>query len=225
VFGPERIYAVIQGLIILILSIAVHEFGHAFVADRLGDRLPRSQGRVTLNPIAHADPLGTLLLPTMFLALTGGYGFGWGKPVQVNPVAFTRKLEMRTGHMLVALAGPMMNILLGTILAIVLVALSASGTISDSSALGQGLERAVVINFILAFFNLVPAPPLDGGAVLEGFLPRSALSGWHQVKVYGPFVLLALIMIPGASKVFVDPAIWVTNKLFALLVTLFGLAP
>ena len=103
--SPEDIRWIIQALIILILSICVHEFGHAIVADKLGDPLPRSQGRVTLNPLAHADPIGTLLFPLMALVLTKSLGFGWGRPVEVSPRHFTRKLSMRTGHMLVAADG------------------------------------------------------------------------------------------------------------------------
>lgn len=113
--SPEQIRWIIQALIILILSICVHEFGHAIVADKLGDPLPRSQGRTTLNPAAHADPIGTLLFPLIALVATKGasLGFGWGKPVQVSPRHFTRKVSMRTGHMLVAAAGPCMNLLFG----------------------------------------------------------------------------------------------------------------
>src|SRR4051812_23159284 len=96
----EHIRSVVVNLIILILSICVHEFGHAIVADRLGDRLPRSQGRVTLNPMAHADPFGTILFPAILMLTRSSIGFGWGRPVQVNPNAFTRKLSMRKGHLL-----------------------------------------------------------------------------------------------------------------------------
>src|SRR5688572_21439230 len=114
---PERLqYAVVQ-MVVLILSIAVHEFGHAFVADRLGDRLPRSQGRVTLNPIAHIDPIGTLAMPILGILIMGGIGFGWGRPVMVSPMAFTRKLRMKTAHLLVAAAGPFMNLVFGVVIA------------------------------------------------------------------------------------------------------------
>jgi Zn-dependent protease len=141
----EAVRMILLQMITLILSIAVHEFGHAIVAYKLGDNLPKQQGRVTLNPIAHADPMGTLLFPMVFLVMTGGrsIGFGWGKPVQVRPVAFTRKLAMRTGHMLVALAGPMMNVLLGTVIIGVHGALRATGTIDGASALG--LSKSTIV--------------------------------------------------------------------------------
>src|SRR5215207_8664701 len=109
--SPDQLLRVIQGVIILIASVAVHEFGHAYMADRLGDPTPRSQGRVTLNPIPHIDPIGTLLLPV--LGAFAGSTFGWGRPVMIRPERLTRRLSMETGHALVAVAGPAMNIILG----------------------------------------------------------------------------------------------------------------
>src|ERR1700749_3101591 len=120
---PERIRQAIISVIVLVISVAVHEFGHAIMADRLGDDTPRRQGRVTLNPLAHADPIGTFLLPivgSVFAAGAGfGGGFGWGKPVQWQPARVDRKWKMSTAQILVAIAGPSMNILLGTVLALV----------------------------------------------------------------------------------------------------------
>ena len=208
--SPQEIRWIIQALIILILSICVHEFGHAIVADKLGDPLPRSQGRTTLNPAAHADPLGTLLVPLIGLLVTKGasIGFGWGKPVQVSPRHFTRKMRMRTGHMLVAAAGPMMNLLFGIFISFVLLVLLKTQTLDTTSEISHALSRAVQINFVLMFFNLIPAPPLDGGAVLEGVLPSRYLPAWEKVSVYGPFVLMAVIFIPGFHKIFTVPAMW-----------------
>ncbi len=113
-------------LIALVLSIAVHEFGHAFSADKLGDRTPRLQGRVTLNPLVHADPIGTLLFPVIAVLMNTGILFGWGRPVQINPVAFTRKLRMKTAHLIVAAAGPAMNVILALLLTILLLLLLMS---------------------------------------------------------------------------------------------------
>lgn len=206
----EQIQTIIQVLITLILSICVHEFGHAIVADKLGDPLPRSQGRTTLNPVAHADPIGTLLFPLIALVATGGQslGFGWGRPVEVSPRHFTRRLSMRTGHMLVAAAGPMMNILFGVFISLVLLTLVRTGVLTPDNPLQQALFYAIFINFVLAFFNLIPAPPLDGGAVLEGLLPARYLPAWHKVAVFGPFVLMAVIFIPQVRNVFIAPALW-----------------
>ena len=217
--SPEQIRWIIQTLIILILSICVHEFGHAFVADRLGDRLPRSQGRVTLNPLAHADPIGTLAFPLVGLVWTGGasIGFGWGRPVQVNPTSFSRRFSMRTGHLFVAAAGPAMNILFGILIAVIHVALLKGGVIDPASPLNKALAYAVLLNFVLAFFNLIPAPPLDGGAVLEGLLPQKWLPKYQEYAVYGPFVLMAVIFIPELQMVFVRPATFLVQHLSDLL--------
>jgi Zn-dependent protease len=211
-FSPEKVRWIIQALIILILSICVHEFGHAIVADKLGDKLPRRQGRVSLNPIRHADPIGTLLFPFMFLAMVGSLGFGWGRPVQIQPVNFTRKLRMRTAHMFVALAGPLMNVLFALVISVVHVILLKTGTITATSdggvpsTLHELLLYAQFLNLILFFFNLIPAPPLDGGAVVEGLLPDRWLPQYQRYAVYGPFVLFAVIFIPGLARVFVWPA-------------------
>jgi len=217
--GPEQIRHIIQVMIILILSICVHEFGHAIVADKLGDRLPRSQGRVTLNPLAHADPIGTLAFPLIALVWTGGasLGFGWGRPVQVNPVAFNRKYSMRTAHMFVAAAGPAMNILFGTFIALVHFTLLQTGVLSPTSALNSALSSAVAMNFILCFFNLIPAYPLDGGTVIEAFLPERMLPAYQNFQVYGPFVLMAVIFIPQLQWLFVTPALYLAHHLYGLL--------
>ncbi len=224
--NPETIRLIIQGMIILILSIAVHEYGHAIMAHKLGDRLPESQGRVTLNPLAHADPIGTLLFPMLGLLFSGGqgFGFGWGRPVQVNPMSFSRKFRMRTAHMFVALAGPMMNIVFGLLIAIILAGLLAFGVLDRAHPLTEALHYAIYLNFILFFFNLIPAPPLDGGAVLEGLLPDRYLPAFQRYSVYGPFVLMAVIFIPGLGKLFVTPAIWLHDIVWSLMSALFGLS-
>lgn len=212
--SPEQIRLIIQTLIILVLSICVHEFGHAIVADKLGDPLPRSQGRTTLNPAAHADPIGTLLFPVLALVATKGasLGFGWGRPVQVSPVSFTRKLSMRAGHMLVAAAGPTMNLLFGVFISLIHLALLKTGVLSPADALNGPLSLAVELNFVLAFFNLIPAPPLDGGAVLEGLLPQRMVPRYQKLAVYGPFVLMAVIFIPQFQAVFLTPAVWLYHS-------------
>jgi Zn-dependent protease len=206
--SPDALRMVIVKMIILILSIAVHEFGHAIMADRLGDDLPRSQGRVTLNPIAHADPIGTLMLPALGLLLTGGasIGFGWGRPVQINPRAFTRRLRTKVAHMFVAAAGPGMNIGFGLFISIVWFFLVKYGALGFQSELHAGIHTAIQINFVLAFFNLIPAPPLDGGSVLAGLLPDRMQPAYRNYAQYGIFVVLAFMMIPTLSAIFLYPA-------------------
>src|SRR5437773_4612288 len=114
---PQKLYWVVVGVFVLVVSVALHEFGHAAMATMLGDATPRRQGRVTLNPMAHADPIGTLLLPLiggLYSAAGGGVGgFGWGRPVQWQPSRISRKWRMATATILVAIAGPAMNVLLG----------------------------------------------------------------------------------------------------------------
>jgi len=223
-FSPEHMRWVVQAMAVLLLSICVHEFGHAFIADKLGDDTPSRQGRVTLNPIAHADPIGTLLFPLLGLLYAGAPGFGWGRPVQVQPRNFTRKFPMRVGHMFVALAGPAMNLMFATFLAILHMTLLRFDVIplDHTHQANIVLTYAVGLNFILFFFNLIPAPPLDGGAVTEGLMPQKYLSAWRQFAVYGPFILMAVILIPQLSRIFVWPATKVTAILYDGLAALFG---
>ncbi|HLU65600.1 MAG TPA: site-2 protease family protein [Kofleriaceae bacterium] len=218
-FSPEQIRWIIQALIILILSICVHEFGHAIVADKLGDPLPRSQGRTTLNPASHADPIGTLLFPLVALIATkgGSLGFGWGRPVEVSPRHFSRRFTMRTGHLMVAAAGPLMNLLFGMFISLVHLTLWKTGVLPHDSQLHQPLLYAVQLNFVLMFFNLIPAPPLDGGAVLEGLLPARYLPAYHRYAVYGPFVLMGVILIPGAAMIVAVPARWLSEVWWNLI--------
>lgn len=154
----------------------------------------------------------------MFLLMTAGksIGFGWGKPVMVNPLAFTRKLRMRVAHMLVAAAGPAMNLLLGTTVVIVHAMLLKYGVIDDGSEFNRFLHAAAFLNFILMFFNLIPAPPLDGGAVVEGLLPERLVPEYQKFAVYGPFVLLAVIFIPQLRWLFVTPAYALGDALYGL---------
>lgn len=214
--NPETVRRVVQGMVILLLSIAVHEFGHAWVADRLGDRLPRRQGRVTLNPIAHADPIGTLALPLLFLAFTPGLGFGWGKPVE-------HTTHDRKRRIYISFAGPAMNVILGTIIAIIHVTLLATGTLHVGHAMSDALAYAVTLNFVLFFFNLLPAQPLDGGSVARGLIPRSWLDGWDKFAVYAPFIVMACIAVPALGRIFLWPANQVAEQLYRLLAMIFGL--
>jgi Zn-dependent protease len=196
-FEPEEIRLIFQGIIFLVLSICVHEYGHAIVADKLGDRLPRSQGRTTLNPMSHADPIGTFAFPLVSLVITHGssIGFGWGKPVMVNPNSFTRRFQMRTSHMMVAAAGPAMNVILGVLITSAHLIATKQQLISSAEA-HQAFMAAGMLNFGLAIFNCIPAAPLDGGAILEGLLPHKYVPRYQELSVYGPFVLMAVIMIP-----------------------------
>lgn len=215
--SPESVRVVVVGMIIFILSVAVHEFGHAFVADRLGDRLPRAQGRVTLNPAAHADPIGTLLLPFFFLATTGSIGFAWGKPVM-------HTTHDRKRRLFISAAGPAMNVVLAFVTAAILVALVRFGVIQDGTAAVGALHLVVLLNFSMFFFNLLPAAPLDGGSVVRGLIPESWVDAWDRYAVYAPFVLLAFLMIPRIGVIVWKPAYEATDWTIQLFVRLFGAA-
>jgi len=193
--SADQVRVALFYVIAFVVSVSVHEFGHAFVADRLGDRIPRLQGRLTLSPIAHIDPIGTLAVPLLGTLVAGLPLFAWGKPVQTNPANYTRRMSMRTGSMLVAAAGPFMNLVLAVIGSLVIVALTHAGVLSP--ALQRGLiAYIVVLNLVLLFFNLIPLGPLDGSAVLAGLLPPSMQRIAELNRKYGMLVLLVLFLSP-----------------------------
>lgn len=223
--STTQIRWILIDLFVLIISVALHEFGHAFMADRLGDDTPRRQGRVTLNPMAHADPIGTLLLPVLggiYGAMGGvGGGFGWGRPVQWQPHKVRRSISMSTASILVAVAGPGMNFLLGTILALVHVALLSKGVIVMYSEPDKILAFASMTNFVLLFFNLVPTPPLDGGHVMHNLLPRRLQGKYENVARYGPFIVMAVAMIPPINQIFLVPAGFLDKQIMHMWSLLF----
>jgi Zn-dependent protease len=188
-FSPEQIRGILQALGFLVISIALHEYGHAIVADKLGDSLPRRQGRTTLNPLAHSDPIGTLAFPLLGLIATkgAGIGFGWGKPVLVQPNHFTRRFKQRTSHMFVAAAGPAMNVLLAILISTIHLILLKSGVLDYGNAVSRALVMGALLNFGLAVFNCIPAPPLDGGTIIEGFLPNNAADHYAGDWATSPF--------------------------------------
>lgn len=233
--SPQQIRNIVVGVFILLISVALHEFGHAIAAYKLGDDTPKRQGRVTLNPLAHADPIGTLLLPVVggIYAAAGGVvgGFGWGKPVQWQPSKVRRTIKMATANIIVSFAGPFMNLLLGTVLTVVHVILIKAGvvTMAVDPATGQFaspvdmiLYAAAFTNFILFFFNLLPIPPLDGGHILQAFTPYRHRDKYDAYARYGPFVLLGVMLIPKVQVVFSAPARWCTEGLYKGLFSLLG---
>jgi Zn-dependent protease len=180
----------------LVLSLSLHEFAHAYAADLQGDRYPRAMGRVTINPVRHLDPLGTLLILLV--------GFGWAKPVEFRPSALR---SQRFGGALVALAGPMMNLLLAIVGLVGLrLTLSDPIIIGDTLLVNQGGLTGQIavfwiyfasINVILAVFNLLPLPPLDGSRLLTIFLPPKRHNIIYFLDKYGFFILLGLLFFGG----------------------------
>jgi Zn-dependent protease len=224
--SSAQIRQILVDLFILIISVALHEFGHAKMADMLGDDTPRRQGRVTLNPVAHADPIGTLLLPVLsgiFNAAGGVGGFGWGRPVQWQPRNVRRKWRMSTASILVAIAGPGMNLILGTVVCIIHVVLLWRGVLDGKTAVDDVLFAAVGTNYLLFFFNLLPSPPLDGGHVIENLMPYKYRARYESVARYAPFALLAIIAIPRLGMIFAAPAGWLRDGVYHGFLSIFGL--
>ncbi|MGD2163622.1 MAG: site-2 protease family protein [Anaerolineales bacterium] len=183
-FGNESLSTIIARIITLVVALTIHEFSHAWSADQLGDDTPRLQGRLTLNPLAHLDPIGSLML---LLA-----GFGWARPVQVNPYALRRANP--AGMVIVAAAGPFSNLLLAILAAIPFRAglLSASFNAGFVSSL---FLEFIWINLILLFFNLIPIFPLDGEKIADYFLPPQGQRVLDQLRPYGPIILMGLIVL------------------------------
>jgi len=173
-------------LAVLIPSVMLHEISHGAVALAFGDDTAKRAGRLTLNPIAHVDPFGTLILP-MLLALTGAGVFGWAKPVPVNPAQLRNP---RQQALLVSLAGPATNIALAVLAAGVLRAHLVHTNLAVRIVFDAGF-----VNVVLAAFNLLPIPPLDGSAVIERFLPRSWWPRYMHLRQYSMGVLLILVLL------------------------------
>jgi Zn-dependent protease len=194
--------------VVLVIAFTFHEFAHAYVADYFGDDTPRMQGRLTLNPLAHLDPIGSLLLLVA--------GFGWAKPVQINPYALQRRSQ--AAPMLVALAGPVSNLLLASLAAIPmrlgLIPVSFSSGILPSAF--DLFSIFILLNLILMLFNLIPIFPLDGEKVLDYFLPPSGQALLDTIRPYGSLILIVVVfLLPGVlSNIIFEPAI----KLFNLLI-------
>lgn len=208
----------------LLLGISFHEFSHAYIADTLGDGLPRRMGRVTLNPLAHLEPLGTIMMLLV--------GFGWGRPVPVNPNA-TRNPKATLG--LTAAAGPVSNFVVAAVagLPIKLDLVPWSSPFNQSNALllslngwelkeylSVYLSAIVLFSLILGVFNLIPIAPLDGFKVAVGFLPRDLSKEFARLEQYGPIILIILFLLPFFTGTFLlfqimEPIIKVLARLFA----------
>jgi Zn-dependent protease len=178
-------------LIVLVLSLTVHEFFHAWTAHRLGDDTAARMGRLTLNPLPHIDIFGTILLPLFNAPI------GWAKPVPVNPAGFRQGVRMSTGEILVSVAGPLSNLGIALLAAVAfgLLVRLAPDLIPVGGAAEALLSRFILVNTGLAVFNLVPLPPLDGNHVLGNLLPYRYRDAWARFQRVGPFLLLGLILV------------------------------
>lgn len=184
-FGDISLERLIAGVVALVVGLTFHEFSHALLADRLGDRRPRAMGRLTLNPIPHIDPIGALMLVVA--------GFGWAKPVMVNPSALR---DGRRSMAIVAVAGPVANVAVAVAFAVVYRVMGLAGV--EDGFLPRLVELIVLLNILLAIFNVIPIPPLDGYNVLLAFLPPRQAITVQRYAPYGVIVLLLLIFLPGS---------------------------
>ena len=234
IYQYSTVEGALMGLVLTIpgvlIAITFHEFAHAFVADKLGDDTPRREGRLTLNPLGHLDPIGSLLL--LFA------GFGWGKPVHVNPRNYNRKMSMEKGEALVSIAGPLMNFLLAiifTIITCIVLQATSSRLVFWGDSMGliasnqineiiiKILLYTVSINVGLGIFNLIPLPPLDGSKVIMPFLPYKAKQFFMQNETIFYIVFVA-IWLTGITSYIISPLIGTIDAgLFKLGLSIFGL--
>lgn len=202
-YSSFNLLALLLTLPAVIVAITFHEYAHAYAADKLGDDTPRMQGRLNLNPMSHIDPIGFMLL--MFA------GFGWGKPVQINPRNFNRNVRIDKGEAIVSMAGPLMNFIIAIVSAIILGAIYMFAPASFlMNTVGNViyilLQELVIINIGLGVFNLIPLPPLDGSKIFINFMPynwRRWIIEHSQIFYY---IFLA-IWITGLAGVIISPII------------------
>lgn len=181
------------------LGLSIHEYAHARVAKLYGDFTAEQLGRVTLNPLAHIDPIGTIVVPLLLLVSSGGrIGFGWAKPVPINPFAMRNP---RQGILLVSLAGPASNIGLALAAGLMLRMVVSLPASSLTESLFVILFSVALINLYLAFFNLIPIPPFDGSGVVASLLPVELARRYEAIGRFGPMLILGLIIIGGIGGV------------------------
>jgi Zn-dependent protease len=207
-----------QGIIsifVLLFAISVHEASHGWAALKMGDPTAHQLGRITLNPIRHIDPIGTILFPLMLIVMRSPFLFGWAKPVPVNPLNLKNP---RKDNLIISIAGPVSNIAVAVVAFIILkIILNLNPSLFYGGGFGkllspiiQILYLTILLNVILAVFNLIPIPPLDGSGVVMGLISEEAAEKYEQIRPYGFFILILLLMtgligrILGAVQQFVN---------------------
>ncbi|HUU30066.1 MAG TPA: site-2 protease family protein [archaeon] len=210
---------------ILLFSVVVHECAHALAAERAGDPTARMLGRITLNPIPHIDPVGSILVPVLLLLTHSSIFFAWAKPVPVNPYNFKNP---RRDDIVVSFAGPLSNLILSLVFAallliFILIISPGSGLSLPTKSLIELFRYGIWINIILAFFNLIPIPPLDGSHILRNLLPPAAARKYDKIQPYGFIILLALIYFNLLSVFFV-PARLLFSGILKMVLALSSLA-
>lgn len=217
--NPMELVALLLTLPGVIIAITFHEFAHAFAADKLGDDTPRRQGRLNLNPLSHLDPIGFFMLVFVH--------FGWGKPVEINPTNFNRKRSMSAQEAIVALAGPLMNIVIALVLTIILFAISTFAPLFAISQVGVlvilTLQMAISVNIGLGVFNLLPLPPLDGSKILMHFLPYKARN-WFANNRQILYMIFIILWGTNLVSYIISPVINVVYRgIYSLVAAIFGI--
>ena len=218
--NPSALFMLLVSVPGVLIAITFHEFAHAYVADKLGDDTARREGRLSLNPKDHLDPVGTLMLLVA--------GFGWGKPVHVDPRNYSRKMSMEKGEALVSIAGPIMNFILAFIFALIYCAVYKFGSMSFlNSTIGSTtllvLSGVISINIGLGVFNLIPLPPLDGSKVILPFLPQKA-KNWFINNEQIFYIIFVVLWITNLAGYIITPAITgVSNGILGLAKLIFRL--
>ena len=218
--NPGALFGLLVSIPGVLIAITFHEFAHGFAAYKLGDNTAKNEGRLSLNPLDHLDPIGTLML--LFA------GFGWGKPVHVNPMNYTRKMSMEKGEAIVSVAGPLMNILLAFVFAIIYALIyKFAGLEFIESTVGYIImlliSSTISINIGLGVFNLIPLPPLDGSKIIMPFLPYNAKQ-WFRNNEYIFYIVFVVIWITGIASWIISPAITaISNGIMNLVGLMFGM--
>jgi Zn-dependent protease len=216
---PQTIAYGLTYYVVLLFSLSFHESAHAWAALRMGDDTAAREGRISLNPLVHIDPVGTVLLPLVMFVSSGSPLFGWAKPTPYNPANFRRDRSMASGHVMVAGAGPLSNLLLALLSTAALFLVLRLGEIhTPGHPAVMLLSAGVHINVLLAVFNLVPLPPLDGSKVAAWGLPRGLADAYTRVvEPYGAWILL-ILFATGLLGVVIGPVTTLlTQLLFKLL--------
>lgn len=217
--NPQKLLLLVLSIPGILIAITFHEFAHAWMADKLGDDTPRRQGRLTLNPLAHIDPYGAILMLTA--------GFGWGKPVEISPYNFNRTISIKKGNALVSVAGPAMNFILAVIFSLIYgIALKLFGTFFYTDAgiiIGDVLTTTIAMNVGLGVFNLIPLYPLDGYKILLYFLPTNARN-WCVKNQNVFYIVFIIIWLTPISSLLISPEInAIDNWLIKLIITIANL--
>lgn len=216
--NPSSLLSLVLTLPAVIIAMTFHEYAHAFAADKLGDDTPRQQGRLTLNPLKHIEPVGFFLL--LFA------GFGWGRPVEINTNRFNKNMDKSKGEAIVSFAGPLMNIILAIVSAFIL-GLILKFNLLDKLQMQYAeiviifMMQLLYINLGLGIFNLIPLPPLDGSKILRHFLPYNAKM-WFDNNQYIFYIAFIIIWVLGLASYIVSPAIsffgkWILELVYIIL--------